>query len=193
HGFGNLRAMTRLPNTINENHYCTYLPYDFIYWDFSKIVEWAKEKHSIEYKIRRRPDIREIVLAGNNGNNKVKENENVSFSANLNNIIPQDVNKFLAGLLKPCIHQEVIKHNPIHFARVEMVAELRQLGYSESEILEIIRRLNWADFKERISRYHIHYIFLKNIRPASCRRIREVMGKEMCKECLVYSVKILGG
>ena len=69
---------------------------------------------------------------------------------------------------------------PAHEVRTDFVAELYWLGYSEDEVVEIIRKLNWKDFDEKLTRYHVHKIFEKGLLPMSCSKLRNFV---KCVKC----------
>jgi len=41
-------SMVRIPNSLNQNRYCTPLPPNFLDWSVSKILSYAKTKHPIQ-------------------------------------------------------------------------------------------------------------------------------------------------
>lgn len=196
HGFGNIRALVRLPNTLNQVNYCTYLPYDFKYWSIDRVISWSKEKHEVEYKVKR-VDIRKYVFSEQKGY-MLGAKDNASLNQTSNNALPSEENvvRFLAGLLKPCIHHYIIQPEPPHDARAEMVAELRELGYSEEEVENIIAKLHWKDYNKNRTHYHVHYTYVRKLKPASCQTIRRKFGKEVlniCKICGMYAERFMKG
>lgn len=64
--------------------------------------------------------------------------------------------------------------NPAHFQRVYLAAFLKFVGYSEKDVVEIVKNNNeWLDFSEAVTSYQVHSIFAsKRIRtsPAAPQR-----------------------
>lgn len=176
HLIGDLRRMIRVPNTMNNNHYCTPLPTGF---------QKMTPEEILNYSTR----IRTRTLHFTRGTLKsIPELVDVNFSQKISNeaqsIAPQDTMnissvpdiEILKELVRPCVFEAVTKPNPPHIVRLDLVSELMFLGFSEDQVLEIIKDLDWEDFDERATKYQIKKIFEKKLKPCSNSKLCEVLG-----------------
>ena len=91
----------------------------------------------------------------------------------------REVIEMLKPIIRPCILYIVSRDpEPPHDIRTYFVEELVWLGYSVDEIVDIIRRLNWIDLNERITRYHVNKIYEKIVKegrlfPPTCKTLRD--------------------
>lgn len=180
---GSVRHKIRLPNTLRpplNASYCTYLPRDFIEWDINDIIHWSKSMHCPEYYYTKLRDVREFMDC-----QRIYEYEAVEIESFAKHSIPLNIVKMLSNLIRPCILLQVLDSDPSHFARTAFVSELVWLDYDVDTIVEIIRRLNWSDFNERITRYHVRKIWEKKLFPPSCRKLRE-QGLCIGSKCQFY-------
>lgn len=167
HVFGDIRRLVRYPNTLNGNNYCVPLPHDFVYWDVEKIVEYSKTRHDIEYEFDVLPSIEAMTDL-----DLRDYDTNRSFKTIFRYDLPGRF-RLASRLLRPCVAQLLaVDRDPPHEIRMDLVAELMWLGWSEEKILEVIRDLNWIDFDPNITMYQIKQIFRKRYLPLSCKRIR---------------------
>jgi len=167
HLIGNPSALIRLPNTLNGSRFCVPLPEDFVNWSITKILDYALRPHDLDENfVVHRPPIKDFY------NPELFYPTGKPITLNLpGRVIPENIKTFLKNLIRPCIYQLVIGlPNPPHFARVELTTELYALGYQVDEIVEIIRKLKWIDFDEKITRKYVEkYV---NYIPYSCRRLK---------------------
>jgi len=174
HVIGDARRLVRVPNTLNKNNYCVPLPESFVDWSVSKIIDYAKTTHDINYDVK--PiDVRQIV-----------DFDFDYIQYNLDIDLPKQWElpskfKLIIPLIRPCLAQKLIEdRDPPHMVRVALVCELMWLGFNQEQIFHIIRELNWADFDPKITRYHIRHIFEHKYLPPSCQKLREYTH---CKNC----------
>jgi len=176
HLIGNVSALIRVPNTLNWTRFCVPLPDKFVNWSITDILNYALEPHNGIEINGYRPDIRDFY----NPEIMYPTGKPATF-IDEKSVIPSNVKELLRYLLRPCIFALVTNiREPPHFARVELVTELSALGYNVDELVEIIKRLNWADFDESITRKYVEkYV---NYIPYSCRRLR-YMGVRCPEDC----------
>ena len=178
--FGDVRRLVRVPGTLHPvtRRYCTYVPYDMLFEPAEKIVDWASRHHVIDIQIKKLPDIRELVDVDYIPSYEIVPCERPDFPRHS---IPRDIYKFLSGIIRPCVAEVLAAdRDPPHEIRTDLVAELYWLGYDEEDIVEIIRRLRWADFDEEITRYHVRKICEKALLPMSCSKLSTFV---RCTKC----------
>lgn len=79
----------------------------------------------------------------------------------------------------PCMKEFVKHHHPPHYERVELVAWLKFLGYSDLSIGEFIKNCNWTKYKPSTTRYQITTILPRH---PKCKVLRESYG-DLCRNC----------
>lgn len=168
---GDIRHLIRIPNTHHEksNCYCTYLPLDFIDWEPSEIVDWAKEPHDIHYALgKNEVELRNFI-------NIIGRVERETFDLKKPDLpqhkIPRDVRGMLEGLIRPCLINEIF-NDPNHKIRTELAVELKLLGYGASSIVEIISRLGWKNFDRKTTEYQIRRICEGDLKPMTNKTLR---------------------
>lgn len=178
HSFGNVRALVRVPNTMNRTNYCTYLPHDFVDWSIRKIVRWAKEPHKFKPKdfgLRIVDDVRNFL------DFEVCEHYEVDYPEfpKMDNL-PSNL-KYLSNLIRPClIPYFQNEKEPCHIMRVNLVSELMWLDFTEEQIHNLIKNMGWIDYDERITKYQINNIFKNRTRPMSCKNLKRYV---KCFKC----------
>lgn len=82
----------------------------------------------------------------------------------------------------PCL-KELAKHShPTHYERIELVAWLKFLGYTDLSINAFIRTLKWTRYSYPITSYQVSTI---NPRYPKCTFLKESYG-EFCKHCTLF-------
>jgi len=183
HGFGNIGTLTRYPNTKRPDTklWCIPLPKDFYKYNISDIVKLSKKPNYITYYINELKDIREFVDIDYIYNNK-DIGLSSPFKTN-SHPISNDIYTYLSFIIRPCIVKYLMdEREPLHDIRVDLVAELYYLGYSKEDIFNIIKKLNWSDFDENITKYQINHVIDKGYKPLSCSRIKSLIPK-YCDNC----------
>ena len=83
----------------------------------------------------------------------------------------------------PCL-KEIAQHkHPSHFERIELVAWLKYMNYSDLAINAFIKNLRWLDYSYRTSSYQVSKI---KPRLPACNKIREWGYKKHCKHCSLF-------
>ena len=163
HVVGNMRAMARIPCSINErtSHYC--IPVD--------IHAPAKEilKRSLmcrPYKISYGPnkDL-DIIL---------KEEDELAAERQYTEDY-QEHAQIDTKVFPPCIIEIIAKINEAGYAghseRIHMAAYLRQLGWAPEKTMSFFRVS--SDFSMQSAVYHINYIYKKQAKCYGCRKAAE--------------------
>lgn len=176
HGFGDVRRMVRVPNTLNGSRYCTYLPLEFVRWEMGDILKYAERRHNHEYALRIEKSILDLsslrpnptdVGCGLRNKTKLPANGNGTY-------------EFLVNIVRPCIAESAVSSNPPHIVRVDLVSELIWLGYGPEEVCSFISGLKWEDYDPNITRYHVQQIASHRYLPVSCRKLRWYVN---CTQC----------
>jgi len=82
----------------------------------------------------------------------------------------------------PCL-KEIAKHShPTHYERIELVAWLKFLGYTDLSINAFIRTLKWTRYSYSITSYQVSTV---NPRYPKCTFLKESYG-EFCKNCTLF-------
>jgi len=176
HVFGDVRRKVRFPNTLNSTNYATPLPPDFTSWSLSQVIDWAKTPKNVEYDVKL-VDIETLTdIDVTHYNNYYSSRQAPTSTYNA----PISVQSVLR-LLRPCVAEVLLKdREPPHMVRVDMVAELMWLGFTEEQIVEFIKMLGWVDFDEKTTRYQVHHIFSRKYRPLSCSKLKDFV---RCTKC----------
>ena len=174
--FGDIRRLTRYPNTLNKTNYCVPLPYDFVNWNISQIIDYAKSQREIDYEIKNLPSINAFIDNINeytNAPSKLKP---------LHEIVDMPPLLYLVKpLIRPCIFESVtIEPDPPHIVRLSLVTELMYYGWSKESIHELIKKLKWRDYNSKMTKLQIDQIFRKKYLPPSCYKIKNFV---RCNEC----------
>jgi hypothetical protein len=174
HVFGDVRRKVRFPNTLNNSNYATPLPPDFTSWTLSQVIDWAKTPRSVEY------DVKPIDIETLTDVDLTHYTNHYSVQPASTYVAPISVQSVLR-LLRPCVAEALLRdREPSHMVRVDMVAELMWLGFTEEQVVEFIKMLGWGDFDEKVTRYQVHQIFSRGYRPLSCSRLRDFV---RCGRC----------
>jgi len=79
----------------------------------------------------------------------------------------------------PCMKEFVRHSHPPHYERVELVAWLKFLGYTDLAIEQFIRNCRWTRYDSSTTRYQVTTILP---RYPKCKMLRESYG-DLCREC----------
>jgi len=176
HLFGDIKRLIRVPNTWNKTRYAVPLPYDWYDMSISDILEYSTEP-KYECKKLRKPVIVDINKVKVRYNKPIKREGEYIFSVN-----PSGVYDFLRYMIRPCILEELMTNsNPPHYIRFNLVCELYWLGFSEWDICEIIKSMNWDDYNENITQYQVNHICSNGYYPDSCSTLIDKGIK--CQKC----------
>jgi len=180
---GDLRRMTRIPNTmrIECKTYCTYLPPDFSYMSLDEFLNHIKEPHEYEYQIKRTITVDQFETT-DAYYDFVLTPQTVQSESSTSKYVD---NRLLKLVLRPCLYKQIIQEEPPHEIRTAATIDLLH-GFTVDEIVEIYKQLGWVDFNEKITRYHVNHLAQKVyngcLKPYSCRKLRS-LGYCLGKEC----------
>lgn len=94
---------------------------------------------------------------------------------------------WLKRLIKrPCIYKLLLASNPPDFIRVAAVAQLNHFGIKPHRILKYFASLNWFDWDEETTKYHINSICSKNLEPVGRTKMQDYGLCENCGKCKTY-------
>lgn len=173
---GDVRRITRIPNTLRppENlNYCTYLPpRDFLDMDSLDVVKHMKKTHSYDYDIqfRKAPYLTDFEYDFD------EEPDYRSWTPILGDkkeVITSNPSMFLQGLLRPCLYRHLTTIHPSHDVRTASTIDLLRAGYSPTEILSVYSTLGWEDFEEKYSLEQIESC-QKYKQAYSCTKLRRL-------------------
>lgn len=85
----------------------------------------------------------------------------------------------IAALGLPCMKDFVSHGHPTHFERIELVAFMKYLGYTDLAINAFIKNRNWTRYDYSVTSYQIRTI---NPRPPKCTFLRKSYGN-LCEKC----------
>jgi len=178
HIIGDVRRMFRIPNTLNNGRYCTPLPFEFQKMSIAEILDYSKTQHKIYFFPGELRTIQEL-----GGDLKVpQKNNNDTFKDEIKvGSIPSM--EILEELIRPCVFAAIKKPNPCDMVRLNFVSEMMFLNFSPKQIFEIIKQLNWDNFNERTTQYHIKKVFEKRLKPYSNSKLSQVLN---CKDNSYY-------
>ena len=174
----NSHALIRLPNTLHPEtlKYASPLPNYFPEMSIKEILEWSSNPHDLwelhlEGKFR---DPRQyIILEQENEKEEVVVPEFGKI-----NLEVSDVDRYLLGLVRPCIVYYAHQPEADHFIRTALSTELSWLDIPPEEQVKIFKKLRWSDFNERVSYYHANRIFQKvknkELFPPSCKKLQDL-------------------
>jgi len=187
---GDLRRLTRVPNTLRppENiTYCTYLPEDFGSMSLTELFEYIKQPHEVEYEIKRNVKLTDIETTDAIYDYMISHHpsEHISFDQDVSHLekIDIDVRKFLKFLLRPCLYEWILTEEPPHDIRTAATIDLLRADFTPEEIIYLYSKLKWIDYDYRKTRYHVYRIASKSwLKPYSCKKLR-MMGYCLGEEC----------
>jgi len=180
HLVGNVGAMLRAPNTLNTKSrlFCVSLPLEALSWDLNELLSYARDLRPI--KLLNVAERSQSLL--DFATTTIEE----EFDGGASQLSTFDSNRtpplsLLKELVRPCLFKEVQKSNPPHFIRFAFVAELLWLGFSPSEVENLIRTFNWRDYDESVTHYQVEQIARHGYTPPSCRKLRNYVScEEVC-------------
>ena len=171
HLIGNASAMIRIPNTLNNGRYCSPLPFEFRKMSIEEILDYSRTQHSINFFPGELKPIQELV-----GDFKPSQRNNVEEFNDEIKIGSVPTMEILEELIRSCVIKEVQKSNPCTTARLDFVSEMMFAAFAPKQILDIIKRLEWENFDERMTEYQIKKVFEKRLKPYSNSKLKEAFG-----------------
>jgi len=168
---GDTRRLCRIPETLRppENkRFCAYLPPDFHTLNEKDVKLYSYNPRPFEYELKKLPSLdsfEKVDIESYRPPRKTQLKQKIMI---------KNKNIGLRLFLRPCIFKEISTIHPRHEARVDMVSELYERGFDESEIFIFIKNLKWEDFDPEITKYQIHSIIKVPLKPYSCRKLRSL-------------------
>lgn len=91
----------------------------------------------------------------------------------LDDMVTADIDEGMVEIFKdcivlPCIRERFFTQNPHHMVRFNGVAMLYQVGFRPEEVREIIRRIGWVDYDEKITRKMTEQIWNRRYSESKC-------------------------
>ena len=168
-----------------NNNYCRHIPKDDFEKGLKHISKLVKEPGIVPRKPKSTTTLQEFastlpkfkVIERNNG---------VSPTLNIHSFMGKRqgmVVPTIAGLGVPCLKEIALHKHPSHFERIELVAWLKYMGYTDNTINAFIKQLNWLDYKYKTTSYQISKI---RARLPSCNKLRDWGYENHCKNCTLF-------
>lgn len=181
HVIGDQRRLCRVPNTLRpptNSSYCTYLPPGkaFLEMNDTDLMWYIRGTHIYPYEdyniTSGRPTFEEYIIPE-------VERMNVNFPRPNEdpNVKPYADNTHLQMLLPTCLYRFITVEEPRHHVRVAVSAELKNMGFSDTEILHMFSTLNWRDWNRDLTSYQ-----LTTVKPLVYRK-RKLRDLGICFEC----------
>lgn len=85
------------------------------------------------------------------------------------------------ALSLPCMKKLVEREHPPHYERVELVAWLKFIGYSDLAIITFIQDRHWTRYNYEKTQYQVSTI---EPRYPDCKKLRESYG-DLCEKCIL--------
>ena len=187
HVFGDVKRLTRYPNTLNKSNYCVPLPHDFVKWTLRGVIDYAKEPRVVEYDVKVIPGIDAYI--DNIDNINYGEEEKVSPLHDPVDFPPSLL--LVKPLLRPCVFEAITTdQDPPHIVRMTMVCELMYYGWSKKSIHELIKKLKWRDYDSKKTQYQINHIFKRSYLPPSCYKLKHFVKCTNCGWFYFYNSKL---
>lgn len=158
HIIGDLRRLCRVPNTLrppSNNSYCTYLPpKTFTEMSPNDLYRHIKRPHAYPTEDYNANSYRPTFEKHIDPNiDKFIPKNNITTNQTTHHQYVEDYH--LKMLLRECVYRFITVEEPRHFVRVAAAAELKNVGFSDVDILNFFRKLKWVDFDEVTCAYQI--------------------------------------
>lgn len=186
--FGRLRFLVRYPTSkyIRQNEdtgayetnelYCRNLTDEEFDAGLKKIIKTVAEPGEVPNAPKSDITLQSIVDGFKDFKIKHRENSKVEMMklTRAGSTVPT-----VAAIGVPCL-QELAKHShPTHYERVELVAFLKFLGYTDLAINAFIRKQNWTRYKSAVTSYQVSTI---KPRYPKCEFLKKSY-KHLCSKC----------
>ena len=147
HCIGNVRQMARHPNTVRLHKpvYAIPLPEEWVKWSKTKLLSEALEPHPEWYEWHDGELFDPLTVNMDDSVKSILEKTEPILKNMDLSFVPDNIALFLEALnIYPCVIEHVVyDEEPPHWARFELVAQLRLRGFSPEYIQKIIERLGW--------------------------------------------------
>jgi hypothetical protein len=191
--FGRIRFLVRYPTSryirANEEgklewngNYCRNLSYSDFMKGIKHISKIVKEPGIIPQKPISKTTLKQFSRKLSNFKLEERTRNNQDTLYNIleqrdGNVIPD-----IDALGLPCIKKIAEQKHPSHYERIELVAWMKQLGYTDIAINAFIKQLNWTDYNYRTTSYQVTKV---KPRYPACKSLRRNY-KSSCKECTLF-------
>jgi len=186
--YGRIRFLIRYPTSkyiraneetgkLEENGmYCRYLTNDEFDKGCKHISKLVKEPGIVPQPLK--SDISLLQISHHFKNFKIiprKADNQIKLKIKrLGNTVPN-----VPALGLPCLQAIATNTHPTHFERVELVAWLKHLQYTDIAINAFIKNRNWTRYRPGITSYQIRSV---KPRPVKCSFLEKSYG-HLCKNC----------
>lgn len=171
---GDIGQLIRIPNTLRppENlAWCTYLPADWVKMTTPELVSHMKSPMTYDYDLDGTfptldtfPEPPAEIIKW-----KIVEDTEPAH--------PIKDNKFLKGLLRPCLYRHMMSYHPGHAVRVASTVDLLQF-FEPAKVLEMYRVLEWDEWDPDETMRQIYSC--RHLKPYSCKRLRQLGIPRLC-------------
>ena len=178
-----MRADEETGKLESNGFYCRYLTDEEFDAGLKKISKLAQEPGIVPRKPRATMTFKEFADTFKNFKMKHREESN----GDLKLIIERQGENVpsVESIGVPCLQQIATKTDPTHFERMELVAFLKHLGYTDLSINAFIKQLCWRDYKYSVTSYQIRHI---KPRLPKCSFLKKTYGDD-CKRCTLFGGK----
>jgi hypothetical protein len=178
-----IRADEETGKLETNGFYCRYLTDDEFDAGLKKISKLTQDPGIVPRKPRAKMTMQEFADTFKDFKLRHREENN----GDLKLIIERQGENVpsVASIGVPCLKEIAVKSDPTHFERMELVAFLKHLGYTDLSINAFIKHLGWRDYKYSVTSYQIRHI---NSRLPKCSFLRKTYG-EQCKKCTLFGGK----
>lgn len=178
---GDIRRITRFPNTLRppENlTWCTYLPPDWDNMSTAELIEHSKKPHSYDYVHSPDSVLPYLELMNPPPDGILLPSDNIEIEEDERDSIEIKGHLLLQNVLRPCLYRHIMRHHPLHYVRAAVTADL--LGFfSKEEVFKMYQELNWDEWDPEITKKMIESCTY--LKPYSCTRLKQLgVPRECC-------------
>lgn len=174
HPIGDVRRISRIPNTLRppENlTWCTYLPDDWVKMSTAELISHMKSPITYDYDLDGTfPTLEDFP-------DPPAEIIKWTLVESIEPAHPVKDNVFLKNLLRPCLYRHMVSAKPGHHVRVASTVDLLMF-FDPGKILEMYRALEWIDWDPDETLKQIYSC--GHLKPYSCKRLRQLGVPRLC-------------
>jgi len=178
--FGRSHFLVRYPTSKYVRHgeqnglYCRYIEADDFDKGIKHIAKLVREKGELPKKPKAQHTLQDIIEFIPNFKLHDRKNGEDLIELIRSEMQPPTHN----ALMLPCMKELVTHGHPPHYERVELVAWLKWLGYTDTAIISFIENQHWTRYKREKTRYQVSTI---KGRYPDCKKLEESYS-ELCEE-----------
>lgn len=139
-----------------------------------ELVSWSEEKRSIELPSESRPPLLEhpdYQIAGSSNREIDVAKSEVGIRSD---DLDDQFEKWIRDILKmPCLYERLMTRNPNHYVRMYAAVSFLNAGLGVDAIVDIFRRLNWADWDAEVTRKQVEQIRKEGYPSVGCEWMQE--------------------